>query len=474
MEYKDFLKQKKKIKKPTGFHIDKEDINSIAFPFQKDIIQWAVNRGKAGVFADCGLGKTIMQGEWADKVVKHTGGNVLILAPLGVTKQTQQELKDKLGIESTVCRNQDDVRTGINITNYERLREFDTSSFDGVVLDESSILKNFVGKTKTKIVDAFKHTQYKLSLSGTPAPNDYLELLNQADFLDIMQASTALATWFINDMKTGEWRLKGHAVHEFWKWVSTWAVLVDKPSDLGYSDDGFILPKHNEITYEIDIDMIDHDFNDGLIRKVDLSATSFHREKRLTADKRAKKCVDIANSTDDQYIIWCDTNQEADLLKKYIPDATEVRGTDKPDKKEMAAVDFKNGKIRVLISKPKIFGYGMNFQNCHNAIFCGRTFSYEDYYQAVKRLLRFGQHHEVNSYTVIGSTEKRILEVVREKQQKQLMMKKNITNCIKDIQLDTFKGRISDTTLESNKINIPDWIERIDKNAAYFEKYRPI
>lgn len=474
MTYEEFLATKGSKKIISGFNIERDKISPVAFEFQKDIIKWALNVGKAGIFADCGLGKTIMQGEWAKQVCAHTGGDVLILAPLGVTRQTQEELKVKLGIDSTICRMDADVKPGINITNYERLHEFDTNRFVGVVLDESSILKNFVGKTKVALVNAFKNTPYKLSLSGTPAPNDYLELLNQADFLDVMEASKALATWFVNDMKTGTWRLKGHAVYEFWKWVSTWAVLIDKPSDLGYSDDGFILPKHNEIVEEIEIDLIDHEYKDGFIRHVDLSATSFHKEKKLTADVRAKKCGEIAASTDEQYLVWCDTNQEADLLRKYIPDAVEVRGTDKPDFKEKASQDFKDGKIRVLISKPKIFGYGMNFQNCHNAIFCGRTFSYEDYYQAIKRLLRFGQKHEVNSYTVIGSTEKRILEIVNDKQQKQLEMKQSISNCIKDIQLQNFKGNEVKNTTEYQKIDIPVWIERMDRNAAYFEEYSPV
>lgn len=471
MTYEEFILSKLKVKQKNGFKIERNEINLKAFEFQKDIVQWAVKKGKCAIFADCGLGKTIMQGEWARLVHEHTKGNILILAPLGVTRQTKEECKNILDIDIQICRTMEDVKDGINITNYENIDKFDTTKFIGVILDESSILKNFVGKTKVKLAKAFKDTKYKLSLTATPAPNDYLELLNQADFLDIMEAGKALATWFINDMKTGEWRLKGHAVQGFWEWVSSWAVLIDKPSDLGYPDDGFVLPKHNEITKIIEVDMIDTDMeNNSFIRNIELSATSYYKEKRRTAQERAEVTAEIVNNTREQFIVWCDTNEEADLLKKMIPDAKEVRGSDKQQYKEDTAYQFKSGEIRVLISKPKIFGYGMNFQNCNNAVFCGRNFSFEDYYQGYKRLLRFGQRKEVNTWTVIGSTELKILEIVKEKQDKQLQMKENISNCIKGIQLSNFTGKKIERAKKNMEIEIPEWIRSEEKYAVYNEE----
>ncbi|SHJ65072.1 Superfamily II DNA or RNA helicase [Clostridium amylolyticum] len=459
MNYREFLESKVKRVDNFGFEVDKNTLNDKAFDFQRDITSWALKKGKAAIFADCGLGKTIMQGEWANQIFKHTGENILILAPLGVTLQTKEELQNVLNIDSTICRSQDDVMPGINITNYEMLGNFNPKDFIGVILDESSILKNFTGSTRIALTETFKDTPFKLCCTATPAPNDYIELLNHADFLNVMETSKALATWFINDMKTGDWRLKGHAIKDFWRWVSSWSVYIKTPSDIGYSDEGYILPEHNEIVDTIKISLIDKSYNDGFLRKIETSATSFHKEKRNTADARAKRCAELVNQSNEQYIIWCDTDYESELLKKYIPEAVEVRGSHKPSFKEESANKFKNGNIRVLISKPKIFGYGMNFQRCHNAIFCGLTYSYENYYQAVKRLLRFGQRSQVNTIIVMGSTEKHILETVRKKQEKQRIMELNIMNSIKDIQLSNFNGKKKIEPVYINNLELPKWLK---------------
>lgn len=459
MDYIDFLKSKQVTVMPSGFDVEVSELNSALFDWQKAIVKLALKKGKFALFLDTGLGKTLCQLVWSDRVCKHTGGNVLILAPLAVSKQTQKE-GEKFGIEVNICRSQSDVKSGINITNYEMLEHFDTSKFVGVVLDESSILKSYMGATKISIINAFKDTPYKLSCTATPSPNNQMEILNQAEFLGVMKSHEALAIWFINDTSSsGNYMLKGHAVKSFWEWVSSWAVCISKPSEIGYSDEGYILPKLNEIEVIIPIDETSEDVDEGFFRKIETNATAFHKEKRITAEQRAIKCAEIVNKDDEQYLIWCNTDYEADLLKKYIPTAIEVRGSDKPEHKEQAAIDFVNGNIRVLISKPRIFGYGLNFQNCHNTVFCGLDYSYESYYQSIRRFWRFGQKSEVNAYIVIGSTEQQILGVVREKEKKQLEMKRNMYLKIKDFQNAEFKPRNFKLNLEEKKILIPNWIK---------------
>jgi hypothetical protein len=456
MTYDEFLEKKKYTVQPSGFECGQ--LNSKLFDFQEGVDRWAIRRGSAGIFADCGLGKTPMQLVYGHEVCEHTGGDVLILAPLAVSQQTKDE-GDKFGIKVNICRSQDDVRRGINITNYEMLEHFKPEHFTGVILDESSILKSFMGKTKRQITSAFKNTPYKLSCTATPAPNDHMELLNQAEFLGVMRSCEALSIWFINDtMSCGKYRLKNHAVKPFWEWVSTWAVCMSKPSDIGYSDDGFILPELRTHEMIVDIDEFDHEYKNGFFRKIEKNATSFHKEKRLTAEQRAEACTEIATSSQDQYLIWCNTNYEADALKKRIPGAVEVRGDDTLTAKEHAALQFKDGSIRLLISKPTIFGYGLNFQNCHKSIFCGLDYSYENYYQAKRRTWRFGQKYPVDIYTVIGSTEKQILDTIHEKEKLQDLMKQNMYSSIKDIQGAAIRGTRFKLSIETQTIKLPEWI----------------
>jgi len=458
VEYCEFLKSKQIQTINSGFDIDVSELNSMLFDWQKDVVKWALKKGKACLFLDTGLGKTICQLDWADKVCKHTGGNVLILAYLTVAQQTAREA-EKFNIPVTLCRTQTDVKQGINITNYEMLEHFEADKFIGIVLDESSILKNYMGSTRKKITSLWDNQSYKLSCTATPAPNEYMELLNQAEFLNIAKVSEILAQYFINDMKTGKWRLKGHAVKSFWEWVSTWAVCLSKPSEIGYSDEGYILPKLNEFEIVIPIDETSEDYEDGFFRTIETNATAFHKEKRITAEQRAIKCSEIVNKDNEQYLIWCSTDYEADLLKKYIPLATEIRGSQKSDVKTQATMDFIDGKIRVLISKVKIFGYGLNFQNCHNTIFCGMDYSYENYYQAIRRFWRFGQKNEVNVYIVIGSTEQNILNIVREKEKSHKKMKFNMSINIKDIQLKAFKSKVKKEIATTGSKEIPSWLE---------------
>lgn len=459
MNYKDFLKSKQITVKASGFQVPRESLNPSAFEWQKDIDTWALKKGKAALFEDCGLGKTLQQLEWANQVHKHTGENVLILAPLAVSAQTARE-GFKFGIPATICKDQSDVRPGINITNYERLDKFDASLFSGVVLDESSILKAYTGHTKQQIIDTFHDTPYKLACTATPAPNDHMELLNHAEFLGVMKSSEALSIWFINDTKSsGTYRLKGHAVKSFWEWVSTWAVCMSSPSDIGYPDDGYDLPPLNIIDEVVHVSVIDPSFENGFIRQIDASATGFHKEKRHTAPDRAKRSAEIVHDINEQFVVWCDTNYEADLLKELIPEAIEVRGSDNIEKKEQAAKAFVDGSARILISKPSIFGYGLNFQNCHNTVFCGLDYSYESYYQAIRRFWRFGQTQPVNAYIVIGSTEKQILDTIRRKEAQQNEMKKNMYGSLKQIQTDAIRGTTFKLTLTAPVIHLPVWLK---------------
>lgn len=457
--YQEFINKKSEFKDTNkGINVDIKGLNDVLFDYQKAIVKKALHKKRFCLFESCGMGKTMQQLEWAFQVVKHTNRPVLIVAPLGVTSQTAYEEAPLLGYKVEIIKRDTVVEKGIYITNYEQLDHVDTSVFVGIVLDESSILKNFTGKMRTKLTDYFKETEYKLCCTATPAPNDLMELLNHADFLGITTTAKALATYFINDMKTGSYRLKGHATKNFYRWCCTWSVNVESPQDLGFKADYYHLPELKEKTVIIDIDEIDYNYEDGLFRNIGTSATSFHKEKHRTADARARKCAEIVNKDDDQYLIWCDTNQEADLLKKYISDAIEVRGSDKPDYKERAAIDFKQGKYRVLISKPKIFGYGMNFQKCHNVVFCGLTYSYENYYQALRRIYRFGQKHTVYSYIVMGSTERHILDNINKKKEIQYNLKNNMDISVKEIQLLNFEEKEVEKVNQQKEIRLPEFL----------------
>ena len=460
MNYLEFIESKKIKKKTVGIDIKIEELNDVLFDFQKELVKRALYNKIFCFFEQCGLGKTLQQLEFAHQVARHTHKKVLILAPLGVTHQTAQEEAPKLGYDINIVDRY--IKDGINICNYEQLDNLiennDFKELSGIILDESSILKNFTGHMRTKLKETFKDVEYKLCCTATPAPNDLMELLNHADFLGITTTAKALSTFFINDMKTGSYRLKGHAVKDFYKWCCTWSVNIESPGDLGFDGSRYILPELNEKNIILTIDQLDYSFENGLFREIGTSATSFHKEKQRTADIRARKCAEIVNSNKEQYLVWCDTNYEADLLKKYIGDCVEVRGNDKSAFKEKASADFKSGKIRVLISKPKIFGYGMNFQKCHNVVYCGLTYSYENYYQSLRRIYRFGQKEKVNSYIVLGDTEGHILETIEKKKRQQEELKNNMDMSIKDIQLDFFKKGSEKVILPEKEVEIPDFL----------------
>ncbi len=419
--YSDFLAEKQRIDRPSGFEV--VNINAMLFPFQQAIVKWACRRGRAAIFADCGLGKTGMQLEWADQVCGQSGGKVLILAPLAVAAQTMREA-DKFGIGGVgVVRSQAECEPfRICIANYEMLSHFTPEGFSGVVLDESSILKAFTGKTKRSLVSSFSKTPYRLACTATPAPNDYLELQNHAEFLGAQGHGEMLARYFVADsMEAGNYRLKRHAERAFWHWVHSWAVSVSTPSDLGFADDGFVLPP---LVTTMHIVEVEQKPKAGMLFAVsELSAATMHAELRETAPARAKKAAEIVMATDEPCVVWCNSNYEADELVRLLPEAVEVRGSDKADEKTEKLELFASGKARVIITKPSICGYGLNWQHCRNIVFVGLSYSYEDYYQATRRSWRFGQKQEVRCHVVQCESERAIAETVARKESDHAAMK---------------------------------------------------
>lgn len=404
-EYERFLASKRVAAAAVGFTVDEADLSPALFDWQRAIVRWALARGRAALFCETGTGKTRMQLEWARHVCARTGGDVLILAPLVVTFQTAREAADKLGIAVTVAKSQSDVRPGITVTNYERLDAFDAGHFAGVVLDESSILKSFMGATKRALIESFAETPYRLACTATPAPNDHMELGNHADFLGVMRSGEMLMRWFINDtMAMGHYRLKGHAVRDFWDWVASWAVSLRRPSDLGYADDGYTLPpldvRHETVTTDLTVDA-----GDRLFRLPDLNATGLHRELRLTAPARAERIASLVNASDEAWVVWCYTNYEADELTRRIPDAVEVRGNETPAAKERKLRDFTEGRARVIVTKPGLAGFGLNWQHCARMAFVGLSYSFEEFYQAVRRCWRYGQARPVEVVVCGAETE---------------------------------------------------------------------
>lgn len=416
MTYDEFLSSKEYRMEPTGFETN--ELNGNLFDYQRAIVKWALRIGKAALFEDTGLGKTIQQLSWADAVAKHTKGSVLILAPLAVSKQTAKEA-EKFGIMCNLVENAADVQPGINITNYEKIHKFDTDVFDGIVLDESSIMKSYSGKTTKELLERFAYTPYKLCCTATPSPNDYTEIGTTSEFLGIMPRGEMLATFFINDCikRKGKnerigWRLKKHAEKEFFSWMSTWSMMIKTPADLGFDGSDFILPKLN-----VKAIVMKSTTQEGCLFVEYAETLTERREARKSSiEERVRMAAKIA-SDKDQCLVWCDYNDESNALKKEIKESVEVKGADKPDHKEKAMLGFSEGNVKCLVSKPSICGFGMNWQNCHEIIFCGLSDSYEQFYQAVRRCYRFGQKKQVNVYVIISEKEMNVLNNINRKQE---------------------------------------------------------
>ena len=400
------------------------DLAPHLFPFQRKCVEHHLLTGSAGCFLDTGLGKTEVQLEFCQRAIEETGRRALILTPLAVAGQTKRRA-DKYGYEARVLREQSDAGPGINIVNYDRLDKIDISQFGVVSLDEASILKSFTGKTTRALIAAFKGYRFKLVATATPAPNDHMELGNYAEFLEIMATNEMLSRFFINDASTAsqQWRLKGHAVGAFWSWMASWARMASLPSDLGDDDAGFILPQFEVIRHRAADSKIDRELSD-LFGAPSLSATTLHTIKRQTIAARADEAAAaVMAEPDEPWIIWCDTDYEADALAAVIPDAIEIRGSQSIDRKEEALTAFSDGEALRIIAKPSMCGFGLDWSHCARIAFVGRSYSYETYYQAVRRCWRFGQKRDVKVHLILAEGEGEIGRIIDRKASDHTKMK---------------------------------------------------
>ena len=427
-DYAQFLLQKIKAAKPVGFEC--AALSPALKDYQQAITRWGLKRGRAAYFTDTGTGKTIMQLEWAHRVNLETFKPTLLLAPLAVAEQTKRECERFFDYSVRVCESQADVGPGINITNYEKLHHFTPEAFGGIVLDESSILKSFDGKTRKMLDEFAEGIFYRLACTATPAPNDLIEIINHAEFLGIMSGKEIIALYFTQDGNTThKWRLKGHAERDFWKWVSSWAVAMRKPSDLGFSDDGFELPPLNiqQITVNAPPPF------DALFDIGGKTLQERRRSRKDSLDDRVDVCAEKVNASAEQWLVFCDYNDESAALRKAIPDAVEVKGSDAAKHKTDAMLGFAEGRYRVLISKPSICGFGMNWQNAHNMAFVGMSDSYEQQYQGIRREWRYGQTKPVNVWQIVSEADGDVVANIQRKQREHTEM---MDNLIKVMSLD--------------------------------------
>ena len=459
MDYHEFLKEKEIADQPNGFDVPISKINPKLFDWQKALVRWCLIRGRSALFASTGLGKTPMQLVWADTVSKKTKGPVLVLAPLAVSEQTQQEGK-KFDIDSSVCSSQSDIRQGINITNYEKLHKFDTSRFPGVVWDESSILKSF-GSIRNQVVEAFRNTPYRLSCTATPSPNDWAELGHQSEALGILTYREMLSTFFINDSgDTGKWRLKGHVQDNvFWRWLASWAAVVAMPSNLGFPDDGFRLPP---ITYhEHIIPATGKLKRRGFFIQEVSDMTDRRRVRRDTLSVRCQAAADLINSTNDIWAVWCNLNPEGEALTKLIDGAVEVAGRHDNETKAQRMLDFANGKIKRIVTKPEIAGWGMNWQVCSKAAFVGLNDSWESLFQAIRRIWRYGQTKPVDIHIFIEEREGPVLANIKRKDAQASEMALAMADQMKDLtKREVLKAsKEFDSYCPKKAMEIPVWMK---------------
>jgi len=465
-DYALFLERKRMLDDPSGFDMPDDRINPQLFGFQRDIVRWALRRGRAAIFADCGLGKTPMQLEWAKHVHERTGRDVLIFAPLAVAEQTSRE-GEKFGIDVTHCRSQDDVRAGVNIANYERLHLFSPAFFEGLVLDESSILKGFDGVTRRAITEFGSGIPFRLACTATPAPNDLIELTNHAEFLNVMSGKEIIALFFTQDGNTTHaWRLKGHARQDFWRWMASWSVALRKPSDLGYQDEGFILPPLRMHQTTVGAAAQSH-----MLFPVEALTMQERRDaRRESIDDRVTAAAKLVNDTPGPWVVWCDLNAESAALHKAIPGSVEVKGSDPTDHKERAMRDFALGKVRVIVTKPTIAGFGMNWQHCAQMAFVGLSDSFEQMYQATRRCWRFGQTRPVDVHVITAETEGAVVKNIERKERQAADMMANIVQHMAGLSLG--KQERNEMAYETEKREGDGWtmylgdaVEMIDEIA---------
>ena len=460
--YTEFIRAKQSTFDGSGRDVPVSMLNPQMFPFERDIVRWGLKKGRFEGWEDCGMGKTLQQLEWARLVCLLEGTSAIGFAPLSVQHQTKAE-GERFGIQVNIIENQADIRPGINITNYEKMGKFDYRQFGCVFLDESSILKSFSGATRNALIDTFQDTPYRSGWSATPAPNDYMEIGNHAEFLGVMSRAEMLSTFFVHDSgDTAKWRLKGHAEDEFWKWVASWAVVMTSPADLGYSSEGYDLPPLNIVDHIVKSNGTHFD-GDGqmmLFRPVVQTLNDRRAARRNSLAERVRCAAELANATDDQVLVWCDLNDESAALTASIAGAVEVKGADSDAHKIAAMQGFSAGDVRVLVSKPSIAGWGMNWQNCRNEIFCGVSDSYEAWYQAVRRCWRYGQQNPVNVHMITSDAEGAVRENLLRKQREAERMRREMVRHTKDILAHDIHGtaRMTEAYKPKKQVELPEWM----------------
>lgn len=456
--YEQFLERKRMIDPMTGIE-GSINLPDVLKPHQHDIVQWALRRGRAAIFAGTGLGKTLMELTWGERVAAFTDKPVLIFAPLAVSAQHIREA-GKFGLSARFVRNHDDVSSGVNVTNYQKIEHFDLSRFGGVCLDESSILKSTDGKYRTKLIEECAQVPFRLAATATPAPNDFMELGNHAEFLSVMSYTDMLATFFVHDGgDTQKWRLKGHAENEFWKWMASWAVMLRKPSDLGYPDDGYDLPPLRYQSHTVAVDYAPS-LDTGLLFPME-ARTLQERigARRDSVEERVELAASITPANR-PFVWWCNLNAEADGLVKAIPGAVNLSGSDKDEDKERKMVDFSEGRIRVLITKPSIAGFGMNWQHCADTGFVGLNDSFEQVFQAVRRFWRFGQTKPVNVHFIASEMEGAVVANLRRKEADADRMAAAMVAHMAGLSAENVRGSVRDRPDYSPTIpmTIPAWV----------------
>lgn len=441
-DYAAFLASKELGVRPQGLETIPALCSSMK-PHQRLLTEFALRMGSSAGFVDTGLGKSLVELEWGRIVSEHTGKPVLLLTPLAVAGQMKRE-GDRFGIESRVVKEESEIGPGVNIANYERVEKFHPGQFGGIALDESSILKGCTSKTLWRLIEMFAATQFRYAATATPAPNDHTELGNHAHFLGVMRMQEMLMRWFLHDSgHTQDWRIKRHAVKPFWNWVGTWARCMTKPSDFGFSDEGYDLPPLHLIKQVVDVDR-QEGRGENLFRIAATSATEIHAEKRRTIEARAKLAAELVmGEKDESWVAWCDTDYEADALRKAIPCAIEVRGGMTLEKKEEALLAFSEGNERVIITKPTIAGFGLNWQHCRRQCFAGISYSWERFYQAVRRSWRFGQTEEVHAHCILAETEENLWQSLREKETSNTSMKEQMSLAMNRTQTESVAVRES-------------------------------
>lgn len=456
--YQDFLAQKAIVQPAAGY--DPQALNRNLFDFQHDIVRWACRRGRASLFAGTGLGKSLMELSWAQSLYEATGGRTIIFTPLAVAAQMQREAA-KFGIDAAHVSHMDESNKPVLITNYQKIEHFDLSRFDGVVLDESSILKNFQGKFRTQLIERCKQIPYRLAATATPSPNDYMELGNHAEFCGIMSYTDMLSTFFVHDgSSTQNWRLKGHAESKFWEWMASWSVMLQNPADLGYDGTAYHLPRLHQHQHTVAAEY-KANIDTGLLFPLEAQSMSERlAARRATVDDRVKKAANLVNSSDECWVVWCNLNDESDALVNAIPGAVQMKGSDKDSQKEEILEQFVLGNIRVLITKPSICGFGMNWQHCHHTAFVGLNDSFEQVYQAIRRFWRFGQNHEVHAHFIASEIEGKVIANIKRKERQAEHMMRQMVAHMSDLSSENIRGAVRDTAsyIPTNSMEVPSWL----------------